>query len=109
MQSVSFFRRSFNPLNNLLLIFVFMVAGCSVKLIADYDSATLEQILSTGKKVDLFYGKLLETPEKERSYSKYSNQYVEIEVDVRDIVSRNKARELNKESTRISEIILKQW
>lgn len=99
-----------NPVYALFLGFILLFSSCSaVKFVADYDSTTLDKILDTGKKVDLFYGKLLEMPEKDRAYSKFADQYVEIEVDIRDLVTRNSVRPLNSESTKISETILKQW
>jgi hypothetical protein len=84
-------------------------AACSIQLVADYDSATYEEILRVGKKVDLFYGHLLEAPEKDRKYSKYSEKYVEIESDLRALYMRNKSRPLNQESTEISRITLDLW
>jgi len=83
--------------------------GCSIKFVADYDATTFEEIIKIGKKVDRFYGDLLEAPANSRQYQKYSDEYVEIETDLRSLVIRNKARELNAESTEISEIILKLW
>lgn len=83
--------------------------GCTVKFVSDFDAATYEEILSISKKVDKFYGDLLEEDESKRSYDKYSDQYVELETDLRSLVVRNKSRPLNKESTKISESILKLW
>ena len=83
--------------------------GCVVKFVADYDAVTFEEILRVGKKVDRFYGDLLETAEAERKYTKYSDKYVEIETDIRSLITRNKARAINRESTEIAEIILKLW
>jgi len=85
------------------------LGGCAVKFVADYDSATFEEILAVGKKVDLFYGNLLETPAQNRQYQKYAEKYVEIETDLRSLYVRNKIRTLNEESTMISDSILKLW
>ena len=94
----------------LFLAFALALGGCPpVQFVADYDAATFEEILRVGKKVDRFYGDLLEKPETGRPYPDYANKYVEIETDIRSLWVRNQARPLNKESTRISEIILKQW
>jgi hypothetical protein len=95
----------------LLLAFLFVLGSgaCSVKLIADYDSNTFEEILKVSKKIDQFYGNLLETSEGDRKYLKYAAQYVEIETDIRSLVTRNQARPLNIESTKISETILTLW
>ena len=85
------------------------LAACSIQLVADYDSATYEEILRVAKKVDHFYGTLLEAPEKDRPYAKYSEKYVEIETDLRALYMRNRSRPLNQESTEISRIILGLW
>lgn len=93
----------------LFLLMAFALSGCAVKFVADYDSVAFEEILKVGKKVDKFYGDLLETQSDDRAYQKFGAQYVDIETDIRSLVTRNKARELNEESTEISEIILKLW
>lgn len=92
-----------------VLIACIALGGCTVKYVADYDSATFIEILSVGKKVDLFYGNLLETPAQNRQYQKYAEKYVEIETDLRSLYIRNKIRTLNDESTKISDSILKLW
>lgn len=85
------------------------LAACSIQLVSDYDATTYEEILRVGKKVDHFYGTLLEAPDKDRPYAKYSEKYVEIETDLRSLYMRNKSRPLNQESTEISRIILGLW
>lgn len=90
------------------LIAVFLI-GCTVHLVADYDSATFEETLKVGKKVDRFYGDLLETKSGERSYQKFSERYVDLESDIRALLTRNRARALNKESTEVVAITLKLW
>lgn len=93
-----------------VLALALLLAGCApVQFVADYDDATFNEILRVGKKVDRFYGDLLETPEDQRPYSDYAERYVEIETDIRSLWVRNQARPLNEESTRIAEIILNQW
>lgn len=93
----------------LWLVVSIALSGCAIRLVADYDSGTFDEVLKAEKEVDLFYGNLLETPQKERSYSRYAGQYVSIETDLRLLVTRNKSRPLNQESTSISETILKLW
>jgi hypothetical protein len=83
------------------------ISGCAIQLVADYDSAAFEEILAVGKKVDKFYGSLLEVKPDNRPYSAFSEQYVVLETDVRSMLLRNQARALNSESTEISRIILK--
>jgi hypothetical protein len=93
----------------LWLAVLLSLAACQVKLVADYDQATFEGILQAAKKVDLFYGQLLERSENARPYAQFTTQYVDIESDLRSLVTRNQARPLNQESTKISETILNLW
>lgn len=81
-------------------------SGCAIKLVADYDAAAFEEILATAKKVDRFYGMLLETRPDARRYAAFSEQYVSLESDIRGMVMRNQARALNAESTEIARLIL---
>jgi hypothetical protein len=53
-----------------------LMNGCGIKLVADYDAATYDSILSTAKQVDTFYVKLLVTPENEREYKNFADQYL---------------------------------
>ena len=92
-----------------LFVVAFAVNGCAIKLVPDYDGVTFEEIIKVGKKVDRFYGDVLETKSIDRPYQKFSERYVDIETDIRSLVTRNRARALNEESTQISEIVLKLW
>lgn len=53
-----------------------LLNGCGIKLVADYDAATYDSILSTAKQVDAFYINLLVTPEIEREYNNFADQYL---------------------------------
>jgi len=108
MQAMRLFSRHFIRFS-LLLLLAFSLGGCTVKWVADYDSTAFEEILKTAKKVDRFYGDLLEMNEGDRTYQKFSDRYVDIETDIRSLVTRNKARALNEESTKIAEITLNLW
>ncbi len=44
-----------------------------------------------------------------RNYDKFTEEYVEIEVEINFILNQNKVRPLNKNSTRICEITLELW
>jgi len=90
-------------------ILLLVVSGCTIKLVADYDAATYEEILRVGKRVDQFYGMLLEQDEASRAYQNYAAQYVEIETELRSLYVRNMSRPLNDESTKIADSILQLW
>lgn len=93
----------------LLLVAALVLGGCTVQLVADYDAASFEETLRVGKMVDRFYGDLLDTPPGDRAYANFAATYIEIEAELRSLLTRNKARPLNEESVAIAEIILKQW
>jgi hypothetical protein len=82
------------------------ISGCTVQFVADYDAAAFEEILATARKVDRFYGALLESDPASRQYAKFADEYVSLESDIQGIVTRNQARALNSESTEIAKIIL---
>ena len=93
----------------LLTLLLIAAAACSVKFVADYDAATFDEILKTGKLVDRFYGDMLEAPEAQRKYATYSARYVEVETDIRSLLTRNQVRAKNTESIKINETILTLW
>ena len=77
-----------------------------IQLVADYDAASVEETIRVGKRVDLFYGKVVELDTAARTYATFAGQYVDIEADIRSLVRRNTARPLNSESTQIAKTIL---
>ena len=92
------------------LSLISLLASCShIQLVADYDATTYEETIRIGKSVDLFYATILDTKNEERVYDKYAAKYIEIEADIRSLVRRNAARELNQESKTISNNILGFW
>ncbi len=93
----------------LLIINLFFMAGCTVKYVADYDAAIKGEIVQVAKKVDLFWGNLLDTKVEERKYEHYKDKYNEIETDIRGLVMKNEIRPLNKESTKQAKILLGLW
>jgi len=92
------------------LLVLLLLSGCPhLQLIAEYDAKNFEETIRVGKSVDVFYGRMLEMPDGQRPYAKFADQYVEIEADIRSLVRRNAARQLNDESTAISQTILRFW
>lgn len=91
------------------LLFALLLCGCAVKFVADYDSKTEDAIFEAAKRVDQFYGKLLDTPETERQYKVFADQYSSIEADLSSLVLRNKVRQYNEDSTEIADKILAFW
>ncbi len=90
---------------SLLLLF----ASCKVHLVSNYDAVLSDEINTTAKKVDNFYLSMQEIPAAKRQYVNFSNSYIDIEVDLNSLVTKNRVRPLNTESTRIAEITLQLW
>ena len=97
-------------LRGVILATALLTPACAhIQLVADYDAASVEETIRVGKRVDLFYGTVLELDAASRAYAPFADQYVDIEADIRSLVRRNAARPLNSESTQISETILSFW
>lgn len=92
-----------------LTIALFSATGCSVHYIADYDASMKDEIVQVAKKVDLFWGSLLDTDINDRKYDKFKNEYNLIETDIRGLVMKNEIRTLNNESTKQANIALDLW
>ena len=93
------------PFFSLLLLF----ASCKVQLVSNYDVELSNEINTTAKKVDNFYLSMREVPAAKRQYANFSTSYIDIEVDLNSLVTKNRVRPLNTESTRIAEITLQLW
>ncbi|MEI8366664.1 MAG: hypothetical protein WCF65_09645 [Parachlamydiaceae bacterium] len=98
-------------LSAFILMFLALNA-CKVILLPGYDAAITEQIVNSAKTVDKFYLSMLDNTSAEqggRAFSSFSEEYVNIEVDLNALLSKNKIRPLNQNSTRICEITLQLW
>jgi hypothetical protein len=96
----------------LLIVSLIFLLSCRVTLLPEYNAELSKKIENTAKLVDKFYLSMYETTSVEnngRSYDKFAGQYVEIEVEIKSLLNRNKIRPLNENSTRISEITLELW
>src|SRR5688572_8141410 len=96
----------------LAVIFLLTAGGCKVTFVPNYDSAIAGQMDQAAKLTDKFYLKMLETTKNEnegRSYAKFAEEYVVIEVELNSLLNKNKVRPLNENSVRICEITLELW
>lgn len=96
----------------LTILSLFFLASCRVAFIPNYNATISKNIETTAKQVDKFYLTMLEKTTEEnggRNYDKFTEEYVEIEVEINFILNQNKVRPLNKNSTRICEITLELW
>ena len=93
----------------LLFLAVIATTGCTVRYVADYDAVVLDEIICISKKVDMFYGEILETSADRRGYEDFKNRYIEIEADFRALLMRNEIRAFNEETTKQINIALELW
>lgn len=86
--------------------------SCRVTLVAPYDASVSQQIETIARKVDKFYLTMLETTRNEmneREYSKFVEEYIDIEVELNSLLNKNRIRQLNKESTKNCKTALDTW
>lgn len=93
----------------LALLFAVLVSGCTVKYVAEYDAAIKDETVAIAKKVDLFWGNLLDTPSDQRQYENFKILYNEIESDIRSLHMKNEIRPLNELSTKQVQNALELW
>jgi hypothetical protein len=104
--------RSSRQLLVLLLMATFAMYGCRVTFVPEYDAELAADIKVTAQQVDRFYLIMLETtsPENDgRAFKIFAPQYVDIEVMLNSLLTQNKIKPLNENSTRIVEITLELW
>ena len=83
--------------------------GCTVQYVAVYDESIKNEIIRIAGEVEMFYATLLEADASLRGYNNFKDRYLAIEVDLRTLLTRNKIRPLNEESTKQTEIALELW
>jgi len=104
-----YFKRT---LLSVLILSLLALNACKVTFIPGYDAKIAEQIENTSKAVDKFYLSMLDATSAEkggRAFGKFSEQYVNIEVELNSLLNKNRIRPLNENSTRICEITIQLW
>lgn len=65
---------------------------CKVALVPPYDADIEQQIVNTAKMNDRLYLEMQDEPVADRTYSKYSSKYLDIESEINSILLKNQAR-----------------
>ena len=94
------------------IILAVLSISCSVSWVAEYNASIAQQIEVVAKKMDKFYLTMQETTTEEsqqRVYSRFTEQYIDIEVELKNLLAKNKHRDKNKESITINETVLNKW
>ncbi len=92
-----------------LFILFFLLSGCSVQLVADYDPQTMLKIQQINNQIDLLYMQMSVLPAKERRYDQFQHQYLNIDVEIRGFVRLQKWRKMNEETYKQAEILATLW
>ncbi len=86
--------------------------SCQVSWVAEYNASIAQQIEVVSKKVDKFYLTMQETTinkNNQREYSRFVEQYIDIEVELKNLLQKNERRDKNPESIKINKTILDKW
>ncbi|MDR1760946.1 MAG: hypothetical protein LBR55_00705 [Bacteroidales bacterium] len=86
-------------------LLILSLSACKVMLVPKYDEKIAEQIEAVSKSIDKLYLTMLETS-SERTYSKFAEQYVNIEVELESILLKNKYRKKNSDTIEACESAL---
>lgn len=82
------------------ILTLFFLTSCKVQFISSFDEATYKQINTVSKEFDRFYLQIYEIKDnKGRAYTNFVSQYVNLEVEINDLINKNNQRKLNKNST----------
>ena len=69
---------------------------CTLQLVADYDQPTLQQLELVANKIDRLLAQLNLMPKQSRSYKAVASQYVDIDVLLQSLKTRQELRALNE-------------
>lgn len=92
-----------------IVIMLMAATGCTQQYVADYDERVVEDVHVISKKIDVFFGTLIETPQDHRGYQACKDTYIDIEADLRLLLRRNEIRPLNDETIKQINIALRLW
>jgi len=93
----------------ILIVMVLVIVSCSYNNLADYDQRIADKIIEVYRMINLFYLNMAECDSMDRQYSKFSDDYKRIEVELKILVLMNEMRPMNKESVKQAENILDLW
>lgn len=100
--------RAFNR-HGLLLVLCLCVYACSVKLVAQYDPASMAQIEQIDSQIERFYLVMQAEPKPKRQYALYAKQYLDIELLISAFKRRQGWRDLNQETLKQAQILAQFW
>ena len=87
------------------VFFIFFNSCVSVRLVPDYSEAMENQIVATQKQNEKLYLELLEQPVDKRTYSSFSNKYLEVESDINSILFQYQTREKSEDFVKMAKLL----
>jgi hypothetical protein len=94
-------KRNLIPLIALLIL----SAGCRVSFVPDYDASVEQQIIDGAKANDKIYLELL-ADSADRSYSKYAQEYIDVQADINSIDLKIQASKHPKDMHYLDSVLL---
>tara|TARA_R110000868_G_C10959968_1_gene768419 strand:- start:5061 stop:5567 length:507 start_codon:yes stop_codon:yes gene_type:complete len=76
-------------------------------LIASFDVTTQEKSLAISKSIDYLFAELQENPDKK--FSEIDGKYIQIEIELRNLLLRQTARPLNELSIKQTELLIESF
>ena len=86
-----------------------LLTGCTLRLVAPYDLQTVQQAQSIERDIEFLYLSLQAVPENERLYSRFADQYLKIDVNIRGLERRQARREQNQETLKQAQTLVQFW
>ncbi len=106
------FRKGLFKIIPVAIVLSVLSISCRVSWVAAYNASIAQQIEVVAKKTDKFYLTMQETTENEnnqRNYSQFAEQYIDIEVELKNLLDKNERRSKNQESIKINKTVLDKW
>lgn len=99
---------SFSKFSTVLLL-IFGLSACSLQQVAYFDEGSLQFAQDISIKVDMFFGKLSQTPAEQRTFEQSQNDYLEISVQLNALLVRNQNRQYNELSVEQIQLLIELW
>lgn len=86
-----------------------LLSGCSLSLIADFDEQTLNQLERIERDIEHLYLTMQVLEDNQRQYDHFTNQYIELDINIRAMQRRQGWREKNSETLKQANTLVQFW
>jgi hypothetical protein len=91
------------------LLSLLLLCGCSLHLVADYDPQIVNQLEVIDRKIEHLYLTMQILEPDQRQYDRFSEQYLNLLIDIRLMERRQARRKNNSESLKQAKLLLQFW